>query len=105
MFDDTKEKMQTQYADVIKNRETVYGRIMEIHVYPLEVGEVPGNFEIDLTLDNGQVLEASVPPAMYTTIQERAFEPALFVVSPKKAKNRLDCQAILFGQKLHKFAM
>jgi hypothetical protein len=105
MFNDTKDDIVTRYADVIKDRPTVYGKIMTIHVYPEEESSVPGNFEVDLTLDSGELLEASVPAAMIRTLQERAFEPAIFVInSVSKNDKHFDCQAILFGAKTQTWA-
>jgi hypothetical protein len=103
MFDDTKDDMETRYADVIKDKPTVFGKIMGLHCYPLEESPIPGNIEIDITLEGGEILEASVPSSMFRTLQERAFEPALFVVNPIKPKH-YECQAILFSAKTQKYA-
>ena len=104
MFDDPKDDIQTEYADVIRDKQTVYGRIMDIHVYPLEESPIPGNIEVDLQLDNNQIMECSVPADMFKTLQHRAFEPALFVVSKKMSDDRYNCTAILFAKKTQLYA-
>ena len=104
MIDDPKDNVQTKYADVIKDNETVYGRIMNIQVYPLEESPTRGNIDVDLFLDNNQIMECSVPADMFKTLQIRAFDPALFVVSKKISNDRYNCTAILFAKKTQLYA-
>jgi hypothetical protein len=96
--------LEDKYAELIQGKHTLTGRIMKVHCYPLEESPIKGNIELDLTLDTGDTLEASVPSSMFRTIQERMFEAGLFIVEPG-IENRYTCTAILFGQKPHEFAM
>lgn len=74
--------------------ETMTSAVMKVDV----IGKtLDGGFHVDLTLANGNIVEAMVGAEKLEMVKERIFEDVFFVVRPLEA-NRYECTCMVFGK-------
>lgn len=71
------------------------GTIMKIDVVSRTT---QGGYHLDITLDNGALVEVAVSEDKFNLVNSKIFEPVFFIVRPLEEQNRYEGTCMVFGK-------